>query len=299
MSAIAMAPRKRFPVLLVGSDGSNEMPAAITLAHLIALREPSDVHVVTALEPLPAVTPEINLPLTPEIEEARRVALGKRVLEQLAEFAPDAAQWTVRLVDGHPDATIVQAAREVHASLIILGLGEHGIVDRWFGGETALRVLRLSEAPVLAVAPLARTLPSRVLVATDFSETSERALHDALSLLAPDATVTLVHVIANDISMGVWPTWDEEYEHAVTASLTELQARVTAAGLHVTENLILTGEPARAILQQADKMQADLIVTGTHGHNFVAGAFLGRVSTKIIRGARCSVFVHPPVRRAT
>jgi nucleotide-binding universal stress UspA family protein len=61
---------------------------------------------------------------------------------------------------------------------------------------------------------------------------------------------------------------------------------------------ILCGEPARAILEEAEREHADLIVAGTHGHNAVAHALLGRTSTKLLRGARCSVFVHPPERRA-
>jgi nucleotide-binding universal stress UspA family protein len=287
-----------YPVMLLASDGSAAMPAAITMAHLIATRTPSDVHVVTAVEPMPSVTPEGNLPYTPEVDELRRDGLEARVLEQLTEFAPESSRWEARLVDGRPDETIVRTAHDAGAALIVLGLGEHGMVERWFGGETALRVLRISDVPVLAVAPTARTLPRRVLVATDFSQPSMRALRSAIPLMAPDATITLVHVVPRDISMGVWPAWDDAYERAVKASFDELRAGLDLPATMTLDERILCGEPARAILEEAEREHADLIVAGTHGHNAVAHALLGRTSTKLLRGARCSVFVHPPERRA-
>lgn len=298
MSAPALTPRTRFSILLLASDASPAMEAAITMARIIAERDDAKVHVVTAVEPLPMVTPQGSLPYVPELEDSRRRGLQMQVREQLAAFAPNATAWTVEQIDGHPDATIVAAAHDAHADLIVLGLGEHGMVERWFGGETALRVLRLSDVPVLAVAPDATALPSRVLVAMDFSENSERALEAALPLLAPDAKITLAHVVPRDISMGVWPAWDDAYENAVKASFAELRKKLRIPDDVTSEELVLYGDPARELLTQAERMQADLIVAGTHGHNVVVRALLGRTSTKLIRGAQCSVFIFPPESRA-
>ncbi len=298
MTATIQAPPHTYSILLLASDGSPAMEATIGMASLIALRDRAQVQVVTAVEPLPMVTPEGNLPLTPEIEERRRLGLEQQVLDQLARFAPGSKDWPVKQIDGHPDATIVRVAHEAGADLIVLGLGEHGMVDRWFGGETALRVLGLSDVPVFAVAPSADALPKRVLVAMDFSETSERALAAALPLLGEGAKLTMAHVVPRDISMGVWPAWDDAYENAVKASFAELRGRLQIPDTMSAEELVLYGDPARELLRQAEKMQADLIVAGTHGHNVIARTLLGRVSTKLIRGADCSVFILPPGARA-
>jgi nucleotide-binding universal stress UspA family protein len=298
MTTPLQAPPRTYSILLLASDGSPAMESTITMARLIALRDQAKVQVVTAVEPMPMVTPEGNLPLTPQIEESRRQGLEKQVMDQLARFAPESKDWPVQQIDGHPDATIVRVAHETHADLIVLGLGEHGMVDRWFGGETALRVLGLSDIPVLAVAPSADVLPTRVLVAMDFSETSEHALAAVLPLLGAGATLTMAHVVPRDISMGVWPAWDDAYEKAVKASFTELRGRLEIPDSMSAEELVLYGDPARELLQQAKRMNADLIVAGTHGHNIIARALLGRVSTKLIRGAHCSVFILPPESRA-
>ncbi len=292
--------RRKFQVLLLASDGSPAMDATIGVAQLLARRDGATVRVVTAVEPLPMVTPEGNLPLVPEIEVSRREALERHVREQLARCAPDAsARWTVEQIDGRPDATIARVAREIHADLIVLGLGEHGMIDRWFGGETALRVLRLVRTPLLAVAPSATELPRRVVAATDFSETSERALAAALPFLEAGVKLELVHVVPRDISMGVWPAWDDAYENAVRASFADLRSRVALPAAVAVGEVILYGDPANELLDQAERTQADLIVTGTHGHGAITAAMLGRVSTKLIRGARCSVFAVPPETRAS
>jgi nucleotide-binding universal stress UspA family protein len=256
------------------------------------------VHVVTAVEPLPDVGPEWNLPFTLEVEESRRSGLGRRVREQLVKWAPESHAWPVRQLDGHPDATITRAAHEAGADLIVLGLGEHGIAGRWFGGETALRVLWVSDVPVLAVVPSAVAPPARALAAMDFSENSERALAAAMLLLGPSAQITIAHVAPRDIFIGVRSAGDEAYEDTVKASLAGLRGRLEVPASACGEDLVLYGDPARELLEQAHRMHADLLVTGTHGHGFVARTLLGRVSTKLIRGAHCSVFAQPPETRA-
>lgn len=298
MTTAMQAPPRTYSILLLASDGSPAMESTITMARMIALRDRAQVQVVTAVEPLPMVTLEGNLPFTPEIEARRRQGLEQQVMAQLARFAPESKDWPVQQIGGHPDATIVRVARETGADLIVLGLGEHGMVDRWFGGETALRVLGLSDVPVLAVAPSADALPTRVLVAMDFSATSEGALAAALPLLGEGAKITMAHVVPRDISMGVWPAWDDAYENAVKASFAELRARLQVPESMSAEEVILYGDPARELLGCARRIQADLIVSGTHGHNVIARALLGRVSTKLIRGAHCSVFVLPPEKSA-
>lgn len=172
------------------------------------------------------------------------------------------------------------------------------MVDRWFGGETALRVLRLADVPVLAVGPKATALPTRLVAAMDFSETSERALLAALPLLGDGAKITMAHVVPRDISMGVWPAWDDAYENAVKTSFIETRKRLAIPGHIAVDEVVLYGDPARELLGYAERTQADLIVTGTHGHNIIVRTLLGRTSTKLIRGARCSVFAISPERRA-
>jgi nucleotide-binding universal stress UspA family protein len=292
------APREKLSILLVASDGTVGVDSALALARQLAARDSAKVSVVTAIEPMPIVSPEMLLPITPEMETRRRTELAQRVQEQIAKIAPESGSWTVAQVEGQADAMIARTARECGADVIVLGLGEHRMVDRLFGGETALRVLRLAEVPVLAVAPGAVTIPLRAVAAVDFSETSARGVRAGLALLGDGATMTLAHVVPRDISVGVWPAWDDAYHRAVAESFKQMQKELAIPAGVTVETTVLHGDPAHEILKFAQGSRADLIVTGSHGHNFVVRTLLGRVSTKLMRGAHCSVLVVPPHRRA-
>src|SRR4029077_11204678 len=95
---------------------------------------------------------------------------------------------------GSAAPSIVKAAREGNAELIVIGLGHHTPVARWFGAETAARVVRHTDIPVLAVHLNAHALPRTAVVAMDFGDSSVRAAREALALLDPPARLHLVHV---------------------------------------------------------------------------------------------------------
>jgi nucleotide-binding universal stress UspA family protein len=299
MSPNVQQARRPISTLLLASDGSPAMEGVIAMTQALSDRDSAAVHVVTAVEPLPVMVPEVNLPIPPDLERTRRENLETHVREQVEQVVPSDRKWTVSITNGRPDSVIADAARDRHADLIVLGLGTHGIVDRWFGGETALRVLRVAQVPLFAVAPTHTTLPRRVLVAMDFSEHAERALADALSVMDDRAELTFAHAVSREFSMDVWPDWDRGYEETLTGSFAELRRHVAVPASMKAQDLVLHGDPTRELLQHAERMNADLIVAGSHGRGFIAGTLLGRVSTKLIRGAKCSVFVAPPVKAAT
>jgi nucleotide-binding universal stress UspA family protein len=136
------------------------------------------------------------------------------------------------------------------------------------------------------------------MAAVDFSETGNLAIRAALPLLAPDATLTLVHVVARDISLGAWPAWDDAYLKAVNASFDLLKSQLRLPPGVTVNTVVLRGDPPGELLAWASQHKVDLLVTGSHGHNFVVRTLLGRVSTKLVRGARCSVLIAPPRLRA-
>jgi nucleotide-binding universal stress UspA family protein len=57
------------------------------------------------------------------------------------------------------------------------------------------------------------------------------------------------------------------------------------------KTLITQGNPAEEILEAAEKMKADLIVTGSHGRHGAQKFLLGSVSSKILDHAECDVLV--------
>lgn len=145
---------------------------------------------------------------------------------------------------------------------------------------------------------MTRTI-SRILVATDFSAPSERALEYAITIAGRfGASLHLLHVVEDPMVTGTWaPEALLGGASAIRASLIDEAARRLARlvasddrlRLMVTSEVRL-GYAAEAIREVATSQHCDLIVMGTHGRTGVAHLLLGSVAEKVVRQARCPVF---------
>ena len=128
----------------------------------------------------------------------------------------------------------------------------------------------------------------RILVATDFGHSSERALELALSLAEKfGSELTLVHSWeAPDYSYaaGLYLPVDvlAPIERAAVARLeeatTQLKVRFPAA-----KSMLRAGAPWEEVLAAATQVKADLIVMGTHGRRGFERALLGSVAERVVR----------------
>jgi nucleotide-binding universal stress UspA family protein len=55
--------------------------------------------------------------------------------------------------------------------------------------------------------------------------------------------------------------------------------------------VVVDGDPADAVADYAESMNADLIVTGSHQRNFWNALFQGSASRELVREAPCAVFL--------
>jgi nucleotide-binding universal stress UspA family protein len=129
----------------------------------------------------------------------------------------------------------------------------------------------------------------RILVATDFTETSNGALDWAIDLAAPlGATVTVMH--AYEIPVVGFP------DGALIATA-DIASRISEAALAALESTVEQrqgrGVPLQAVLRNgvaweeinkvAEELDADIVVIGTHGRRGFARALLGSVAEKVVR----------------
>ena len=280
--------------ILVASDGTPGALGALRMAASLQERDGARVEVMGVVEPIPAF--DVGMMITiPEsgLAEARREGLEREVREQVAEVTGDATSWPVEVDAGIPGPRIVRKAREMGATLILLGLGRHRAVDRLLGGETALQVVRLSGCPVLAVPGAGGIIPRTAMVAVDFSLHGEEAARVAARLIDPPGTLILAHVMQGlRFLRDVPEDWEVRYRSEVELRLEEFRRTLEGKGVEVRSR-ILEGDPARELLDLAQEEGVDLLAAGTHGHAFVARILLGSVSTRLLRGATVATLVAP------
>jgi nucleotide-binding universal stress UspA family protein len=207
--------------------------------------------------------------------------------------------------DGIPDRGITKAADEFGADLVITGTHGRTGLKRFFLGSVAERVVRFSRAHVM----VARETKSaggyqRVLLATDFSDTAERALEVALDMAAPGGAVDVLHCwYLPPLSYPHYaPTKSaSELVGSMRASIAqanrelgdELLANHTREGLQVSFHQV-EAAPAQGIQEWLEAHAYNLVVLGSHGRRGPARFLLGSVAELTVRHAPCSVLVvHP------
>ena len=280
--------------IIVATDGRDQSDEALVAGGLLVGdgRE-GGLRVVTVLKPMPIVSPEAQLPVSPDVEAARRADAKRVVREQLERVWSVPFNADIELYDGDPATTIARVAHESNASMIVSGLGRHRVIDRLFGDETALRLIRVAAVPVLAVGANFTAAPQRIVVAIDFSETSLRAARLALELAAPGATIYLAHVAPRDATLYDWNGWGSSYKQDAGEALQRMRDQLRIPRDMIAQRVQLQGDPATELLAFAASVNADLITTGSHGHGFVARMLIGSVTTRILRCSTCSVLTVP------
>lgn len=150
---------------------------------------------------------------------------------------------------------------------------------------------------------------NRILVPVDFSAHSEKAVRYATTIANKfGARVSLIHVVEDPFVTGAWqaeafvpniPELLNELIKAARAQIDEIKKQLAAHGF-VVETAVITGQPARAIVEHATDGGFDLIVMGTHGRTGLSHALMGSVAERVMQKAPCAVLtVHEPAPAAS
>ena len=199
------------------------------------------------------------------------------------------------VVVGDPEGKILETAAREKADMI--ALGHHPLpLDALYPGGTAMGVLRRSSLPVFVYplgAPEVTECPfDRVCFATDFKETTTRALEFLASLRGLSCRVEVVHIVAerevrtaDAVKVAKLETADRERLDAVSGELREMGFDT---GTH-----LLAGESAKTILAAARDLGCTSIVLGTTGLGGMEEAFHGSVSHRVVEEAEIPVVLVP------
>jgi nucleotide-binding universal stress UspA family protein len=141
-----------------------------------------------------------------------------------------------------------------------------------------------------------------VLVATDFSKTSEAALGYGRELArAFGAKLHVLHVADNimtryafDGSVVLPPEVQADLEHSAQEQLDRLVGDDDRRALRAVAVVRTSTTPADSIVDYAKEADIDLIVIGTHGRRAVAHLLLGSVAEQVVRTSRTPVLVVRP-----
>jgi len=199
-------------------------------------------------------------------------------------YGADAEGCRLAINYGEPPEVIAETAAQLGSDLIIVGAARHNNISDFFLGTAVDHILHHAAAPVLIVKERPRTTYRRILVATDFSDCSARALETALAFF-PDATIDLVHNY--HVAYEAWLKSDTVAAEMRSDAEQELQDFVTGMNLsekelsRVTPRLV-EGNLHQSIFTMLDTGDYDLLVLGTHGRSGFAMATIGSRASEMM-----------------
>jgi nucleotide-binding universal stress UspA family protein len=135
-----------------------------------------------------------------------------------------------------------------------------------------------------------------ILVATDFSEASRRALSDALALAARyDAPLSVVHAVPQEPTLINLES-PKDLDLARQGSQRRMREFLSDIGPHhqIQHIFLRTGPVAKVLDSLIREEKIDLLVIGTRGRGGLRKLTLGSVAEELLRVAPCAVLTVGP-----
>jgi nucleotide-binding universal stress UspA family protein len=184
-------------------------------------------------------------------------------------------------------------ARKWTSDLIFVRAHVRKDLEHWMLGSVARAVVTSAPCTVQIVRDPKEDRPHtldsarKVVLATDGSETSEQAALAVANRPWPEESEFRVISVEEPWAIKLSRVRNENEAQEAVSSAAQVLA---SAGLKAT-GAVLSGNTKQAILQEAQKWAADLIVVGSHGRRGFRRFLLGSVSEAVAMNAHCSVIV--------
>lgn len=289
--------------VLLATDCSDQATKAAEFLANLQFTRPIQATVITALGDPYGASPESTQHWFPELlrqERGRAEAHQERVAEILR---PRAESVDKICRPGHPVKLILSEADDQDCDLIVIGARGHSLLGRLLIGSVSDSVATHAKCSVLVVRPSdsAKPTPSasnRIVIGYDSSKPAREAVDEMVDLRW-DAT-TQVELVS------VAPIYDyllgNGLSTAAIANEEEIFKEMKKGGEAMSERLndrlpnthcevIHDQRVGDAIVERANRLDADLIVVGDSGHTLLDDFLLGSTSKYVLRHAECSVWI--------
>jgi nucleotide-binding universal stress UspA family protein len=282
---------------LLAVDGSdNSYEAVHALKYFARAEQLTLLHALDVPRPAyPMMVPEVAEELYKSLEQSMRED-GERLLDRVQSLLPlHAGPSTKHLRIGSAAEVIVSTAEEQKADLIVMGARGLGPVKERLLGSVSHRILTLAPCATLIVNGPVRAMKQILLPLQGLSDAEAAVRFLQLKPFHDAVEVTLLTVLPS-----TQPPWPGEAAAATAEKLEEqaLQSardyingeaeRLRAIG-YQARGIAVFGTPSAMILQEATKLQSDLILMGTRGRQGITRFLLGSVAHAVLHQMPCPV----------
>ncbi len=280
--------------VLVATDGSKSAERAVAAAAGVPWPEGSEVRVLSVVDPLEGM---------PETIAARRVRDERVAADSQARLEKAGVKVSSTVVLGSPARTILDAASQWGAGVIVVGARGLGAVRGLLVGSVSSAVARAASSSVLVVKGAIRT-PIRAVMAVDGSSDARAAARRLAELRAAGNAVTVVRVVEplRVKTLGLLPRRvadplraevaraAEELRKGAERDVREIADLFRDAGWEA-EAVVRSGVPADQVRAAARKANASLVAVGPRGVTGLERLLLGSVTERLLVAPGISLFI--------
>ena len=201
--------------------------------------------------------------------------------------------FSVRPGWGRVDTHLTQRAAAENVDLLVVGTHRRAGFARLWHGSTSSGAIHYAPCNVACIpaAAMAAAEPSihgfrSVLVPTDFSLNSNRAIASAYGMLRPGGVAHLLHVV----------TPAEQHEAADPRQLLRelVPPAARGKGIETRVHVVFEDRPSNAIVATAARLGVDAICMATRGHSAATELVLGSEAREVLTHARRPLLLIAP-----
>lgn len=193
------------------------------------------------------------------------------------------------VLEGTITGQLLAYANDHRIDLTIMGRKKHPAGT----GVASHRYLRGSEGSVLFIPENKAPKLDKVLIATDFSEYSEKVVNQVLSLIrqqesTPELHLVNIYDVPTDLAYRISRTegqFSDIIRENVESVVPDFMKKFDLSGIshefHLVENTHYNA--AQHLLEFAKGLDTDLLAIGARGHSVVSALLLGSVAERVLR----------------
>lgn len=242
--------------------------------------------------------------ITGDINERRRLAVST--------FTAEIAGVDKTFVDvrsGHPVRTLIETVNSTMADVLVMGMHS---ANRAGAGPLATAAIRSAPTKVLLVHEKHQGTFKKIVVAIDFSDTSKRALLQAIRIAQQDsAPLHIVNIFPTarpemafvGNPLGIWPVdWQAVFaswqavRDSIVPGLQSFAKDFTSemTRLQVHYHAVEADSYGDGLVAFVKDNNADLLVIGTRGKTNLRYMFMGSTAERVVRDTPCSILAIKP-----
>ena len=292
------------PLVLAAIDHATDATRTIDVARRVAKARGGDVDVIQVV-PHRTVHFDDRPDVRPHESHDGTVT---RPIETMLPGGDDGVHVRTVALRGTPEHVIPAYSQLHHATLLVVQR-DYGSSRFWRHDRVVNDLARRSPTAVLVLPTRETPRPTgpglrRILAPVDFSIASAVAVRIAADLARRHgARVSLVHAL-RDVPRQMMCSGSEAWEVVrrmpaqVDAAASRLRRRAAWLGVGDVETEVATGDAERAILETAERRDADLIVMGIAHRSWLDRAVFGSTVRRVLRRATVPTLVVPVVAGA-